>query len=376
MKIGILTQALRVNYGCLMQNYALQQTLKKMGHEPITVDFSFRYKYDNYFRQLLGWVNRMRLYYLNNVNISPCFELRPNENLQFYIAKHTREWVRKNINTTRDILYFEELEDIDRENDFDAYVVGSDQVFIPYYASWFMGKFIHRKGVKMYAYAASFGKGEWLLDSKETEETKLLASNFIAISVRERSAVDLCRNYWGIDAKHVLDPALLLDAEDYLKTITLKRESNILFAYVLDESSLKRDIVEAMANSRKLKIYRCMPKEELINGVTKNLDNCIYPPVDNWLNGFNNATCVVTDSFHGVVFSIIFRKPFVVIGNTQRGMARFESLLTMLGLENRMVKDVDSAIEMMDIIIDYESVYAILKCKRCEALNFLSQISE
>lgn len=113
MKIGILTQALRVNYGCLMQNYALQQTLKKMGHEPITVDFSFRYKYDNYFRQLLGWVNRMRLYYLNNVNISPCFELRPNENLQFYIAKHTREWVRKNINTTRDILYFEELEDID-----------------------------------------------------------------------------------------------------------------------------------------------------------------------------------------------------------------------------------------------------------------------
>lgn len=228
----------------------------------------------------------------------------------------------------------------------------------------------------MYAYAASFGKGEWLLDSKETEETKLLASNFIAISVRERSAVDLCRNYWGIDAKHVLDPALLLDAEDYLKTITLKRESNILFAYVLDESSLKRDIVEAMANSRKLKIYRCMPKEELINGVTKNLDNCIYPPVDNWLNGFNNATCVVTDSFHGVVFSIIFRKPFVVIGNTQRGMARFESLLTMLGLENRMVKDVDSAIEMMDTSIDYESVYAILKCKRCEALNFLSQISE
>jgi hypothetical protein len=62
MKIGILTQALRVNYGCLMQNYALQQTLKKMGHEPITVDFSFRYKYDNYFRQLLGWVNRMRLF--------------------------------------------------------------------------------------------------------------------------------------------------------------------------------------------------------------------------------------------------------------------------------------------------------------------------
>lgn len=63
----------------------------------------------------------------------------------FYIAKHTREWVRKNINITRDILYFEELEDIDKEHDFEAYVVGSDQVFVPYYAPWFMGKFIHRK---------------------------------------------------------------------------------------------------------------------------------------------------------------------------------------------------------------------------------------
>lgn len=376
MKIGILTQALRVNYGCLMQNYALQQTLKKLGHEPITVDFSFRYRYNSYFKQILGWLNRSRLYYLNHVNISPSFELRPRENDQFYIAKYTRIWVRKNICITRDILYFEELKDIDRENEFEAYVVGSDQVFIPQYAPWYMGKFIDRTGINMYAYAASFGKGEWILDSRETKETKSLVSNFSAISVREKSGVTLCRDYWGVDAKQVLDPTLLLNAEDYLKTINIKLEKSVIFAYILDESDLKSDIVSAISDSRKLKVHRCMPKEELINGVTTNIENCVYPPVDKWLNGFNNADCIVTDSFHGVVFSILFKKPFVVIGNLKRGLARFESLLAMFGLENRMVDSVDKALEILEIPIDYTAVYTILDCKRLESLEFLAQIKK
>lgn len=374
MKIGILTQALRVNYGCLMQNYALQQTLKKLGHEPVTVDFSLRYKYASRFRQVLGWINRMRLYYLNHVRISPCFELRPKENLQFYIAKYTREWVRKNLETTRDILYFEQLEDIDREYEFDAYVVGSDQVFVPYYASWFMGKFLHRLGVKMYAYAASFGKSNWILSPDETKETQNLVSNFSAISVREESGVALCKTYWDVNATHVLDPTLLLDAEDYLKTIQLQPQKDVLFAYILDSNKLKDEIVQSAVNHLKLNVVHCMPEEELINGITKDIDNCVYPPVDQWLNGFNNAKYIVTDSFHGMVFSIIFKKPFVVIGNATRGMARFESLLSLLGLKDRLVDSVSKAMGIMDDPIDYDSVHAIILAKRKEALDFLSQI--
>lgn len=374
MKIGILTQALRVNYGCLMQNYALQQTLKKLGHEPVTVDFSLRYKYASRFRQVLGWINRMRLYYLNHVRISPCFELRPKENLQFYIAKYTREWVRKNLETTRDILYFEQLEDIDREYEFDAYVVGSDQVFVPYYASWFMGKFLHRLGVKMYAYAASFGKSNWILSPDETKETQNLVSNFSAISVREESGVALCKTYWDVNATHVLDPTLLLDAEDYLKTIQLQPQKDVLFAYILDSNKLKDEIVQSVVNHLKLNVVHCMPEEELINGITKDIDNCVYPPVDQWLNGFNNAKYIVTDSFHGMVFSIIFKKPFVVIGNATRGMARFESLLSLLGLKDRLVDSVSKAMGIMDDPIDYDSVHAIILAKRKEALDFLSQI--
>ena len=366
-KAGILSMQRIYNYGSFLQAYALKKMMEECGAEVEFVDYHPgecilpSKETTGMKRKIQKGLEILRM------------KGRLRDKIQF--VKYKKNYARKNY----PVLGLKETYNYAPK--LDLLVIGSDEVFNCIQDNSNVGFAPELFGAghqadRLVSYAASFGKGEWLLDSKETEETKLLASNFIAISVRERSAVDLCRNYWGIDAKHVLDPALLLDAEDYLKTITLKRESNILFAYVLDESSLKRDIVEAMANSRKLKIYRCMPKEELINGVTKNLDNCIYPPVDNWLNGFNNATCVVTDSFHGVVFSIIFRKPFVVIGNTQRGMARFESLLTMLGLENRMVKDVDSAIEMMDISIDYESVYAILKCKRCEALNFLSQISE
>lgn len=232
------------------------------------------------------------------------------------------------------------------------------------------------KGVKMYAYAASFGKEEWLLNSKETKETKLLVSNFTAISVREQSAVELCRDYWGVNAQHVLDPTLLLNAEDYLKTIKVSRENSVLFAYILDESTFKENVVKMISDLKKLAVYRCMPKEELINGVTKKIDNCVYPPVDQWLNGFYNADCVVTDSYHGMVFSIIFKKPFVVIGNAQRGMARFESLLTVLGLENRIVDSVEKAFKVMNTPLNYENVYVILERKRCEALKFLSQIGE
>lgn len=374
MKIGILTQALRINYGCLMQNYALQQTLEKFGHEVITVDFSLRFRYNSFFRQLLGWLNRMRLYYIHHVSISPCFELRPRECDQFYIAKYTRRWVNKHITTTRDILYFEELEHIDREYDFDAYVVGSDQVFVPMYAPWFMGKFIKRDGVKMFAYAASFGKDRWDLNDQETKETQALVRNFNKISVREDSGLKLCKDYWGVDAVHLIDPTLLLNSDDYLKTIKVERQDKVMFAYVLDESDVKIRIVDAISSSQGLSVAKCMPKAELINGVTKDLNDCIYPPVDRWLNAFNNAEFIVTDSFHGMVFSIIFKKPFLVIGNEQRGMARFVSFLRMFHLENRMVHNVEEAMTRKSEAIDFNNVYRILHAKRQEAMQFLSQI--
>ena len=104
----------------------------------------------------------------------------------------------------------------------------------------------------------------------------------------------------------------------------------------------------------------------------KHIDDCIMPSVEQWLDGFNKAKFVVTDSFHGCVFSIIFRKPFIAIGNASRGMARFESLLRMFKLENRLILSEDNLTEeLLNSEIDYDAVHEILTKERKKAVKFL-----
>jgi len=95
-----------------------------------------------------------------------------------------------------------------------------------------------------------------------------------------------------------------------------------------------------------------MPIQPLNGETMKNINQCVFPPVTKWLRGFMDASFVVCDSFHGAVFSIIFNKPFLVIANQGRGMARFYSLLRMYGLEDRLVTD-DMDISLLEKPIDW-----------------------
>ena len=99
----------------------------------------------------------------------------------------------------------------------------------------------------------------------------------------------------------------------------------------------------------------------------------VYPPVDDWLYNIQRAKFVVTDSFHGTVFSILFNKPFISIGNSKRGLARFQSLLGRFGLEDRLVQDVefDDLLETMRRPIDYILVNSIIREERSKSIDFL-----
>jgi polysaccharide pyruvyl transferase WcaK-like protein len=102
------------------------------------------------------------------------------------------------------------------------------------------------------------------------------------------------------------------------------------------------------------------------------LAKCIYPPVTNWIRGFMDAEFVNTDSFHGTVFSINFNKPFISIGNKKRGMTRFDSLLKMFGLENRLIDSTDkNVLEIIHEKIDFIRVNKILDNKRKEAKLYM-----
>lgn len=346
MKIGILTQPLHNNYGGLLQNYALQQVLKGMGHEVETVDWH-PVKAGKLHEQLWQWKEKL-LCLVQKDREKPRYQLTEAE--ETLIGRYTRSFIDLYISACPSkASRMDDFTGIDKEYKYQAYVVGSDQVWRPSYNSAMMPAmflhFVNRNDVKRIAYAASFGTSDWEFTPQMTEECARLAKRFDLITVREESGVKLCREHLGIEATHVLDPTMLLNHEEYEKVVLAEDEpksAGTLFHYILDPSDEKRGLIERLAAEQGLQPFTIMPKCQAENrtkwDVKHRIEDCVFPSVTSWLRGFMDAKMDVVDSFHGAVFSIIFNKPFWVIGNKKRGNARFESLLGMFGLEDRMIE--------------------------------------
>lgn len=368
MKIGILTQPLEINYGGLLQNYALQQVLSRLGHEVYTINrnsrlrLHVRYTIKQIVRGLLG-LPRDILYWE-----------------QLKIRKHCRAFVQKNITTTALVKTPSKLHEIVHRYHFDGYLSGSDQVWRPCYSENIYNDFLDfcqaEQGVKRIAYAASFGVSEWEFSEEQTRECKRLVKLFDAVSVREDSGITLCRDHLGVDAIHVLDPTLLLDKGDYIHLVEESQEpasSGELFCYILDESQAIASAIQALSARLSLRPFEVRaPKTDYHHQRRVNISDYVVPSPTKWLRAFMDAKMVFTDSFHGCVFSIIFNKPFWVIGNSERGNARFDSLLRLFGLESRRISlsDIDSI--DLNTPIDWDSVHARLAECRKVSMDFLS----
>lgn len=370
MKIAILTQSLKSNYGGLLQAFALQHHLKSDGHNVFTVDFIK--------------INKPRFFGIKGIvkNIlSKClFKKRTNEvrtvsdSEERVMRQHTNRFIAEYIKLTQRICSLQEFDQIENYN-FDAFIVGSDQVWRPSYSpgiSAFFLEFLEKNSsmksinkARRIAYAASFGLDNCdEFDHDDSVRFSKLLKKFDAIGVREDSAKDLCRKYFGVAADHVLDPTLLLDKEVYIK-ITEDDNANIsdgnLMVYLLDNNNEKKLMVQRVS-----KVLGLNPFE-----VTKN-KNGVYPSVSQWLRGFIDAQYVVTDSFHGVAFSIIFNKPFIAIGNIERGLARFKSILTMFDLEERLILNPNQLTEsVINSRIDFDKVNKLRNEERTRAIEFL-----
>jgi exopolysaccharide biosynthesis predicted pyruvyltransferase EpsI len=230
--------------------------------------------------------------------------------------------------------------------------------------------------VKRIAYAASFGVDDWEFSEEDTNVCRNLLQKFDAVSVRENSAVLLCEKYLNrADVMHVLDPTMLLDKEDYIHLVEKENEPKSLgnlFCYILDEDEKKNEIIKTIAKQTNAVPFTQMPKCRISQENLKDrLEDCVYPTVTAWLRAFMDAEMVVTDSFHGCVFSIIFNKPFIVYGNKGRGMARFHSLLSIFGLENRLITNSEDALRVINEPINWETVNVKKKEWQEKSLNFL-----
>ena len=382
MAILILTQNLHNNYGGLLQAYALQQILKGMGHDVVTDRLGVVRKLPLWNRALRFLYHAVQFCILKNYRYYPYRYLfvsfDKESKAKRSISINTDRFVNTHIDTI-DLLTRSNESVIDAVRQFDAIVVGSDQVWratmsdIPTY---FLS-FTKAINVKRIAYAASFGTDD--LNEYSKMDMKIASESiklFDAVSVREKSGVHLCRDYFKMDAVHVLDPTMLLSKDDYLKLIEEEDKpcsENILLTYVLDRTQEKNDIIQRVGEALHLTSCENGAVKYFSNVVESNVSECIYPSVSRWVAGFRDAQFVVTDSFHGTVFSIIFNKPFVAILNSKRGSSRFISLLSVLGLENRLISTTNDLLEEHLKPIDYTEVNKILNDWRYLSISFMER---
>lgn len=368
MRIGILTHELKYNYGGILQNYALQQVLKKLGHEPVTIDYKQEIGLTTKIKSL---AKRFIARYIFRKNIK--VKGWPSAEESNIIQQYTRRFVKKYITTT-DRIKLSELAKF--KDNFDAIIVGSDQVWRPRY----FGKQIYEMFLKSFpdtipkiAYAASFGVDYWEFTGKQTAICRKLAQHFKAISVREASGIGLCKTHLNADAVHVLDPTMLLDKDDYIKLVKQEKTPSPgkgIITYVLDKSPEKDAIIQAVGKRLGLPTFSVMPKSTFAKSDC--IDDCTFPPVTSWLRGFMDADFVVTDSFHGTVFSIIFNKPFITTGNKTRGNSRFDSLLKMFNLHGRLITSTETIYKIIDTPIDWNTINTMIGSYRQKAINYLS----
>lgn len=374
MRIGILTLPLHTNYGGILQAYALQTVLERMGHEVVVFDTPNKCPLPPLWKLPLSFAKRILLKSMGRID--RIFIERYNNRVRPVIAKEIQPFIVEKIYRK----VFTKFSKLDAR-DFDAIVVGSDQVWrsIYFIPMWF-GQPIENaylsftKGwnIKRISYAASFGTDKWEYNEEQTLHSKEALQMFDAVSVREENGVKLCKQYFDVDALHVLDPTMLLDANNYIELFkqkqTPKSRGNLL-NYVLDETGEIENLIKKVASVKKMIPFAVNNPFEGDN--TKPLNQRIKPSVETWLRGFYDADFVITDSFHACVFSIIFKKQFIVVGNKERGMARFESLLKMFGLEERLV---DEKVDVNTLQpIDYDKVYNLYGKLKEKSIHFLSE---
>lgn len=366
----ILSHAFFSNYGGILQAFALQKAICGLGWACDTVNYTPHGWCEWLTKQglrakLRYWWRLAAIQFCNKHECIPRY-LVPARHALFkkcFMHLFHLDW------------HYRQMKKLTKTN---AFIVGSDQVWrceyvremgVPMYFLSFATQEQRRRSI---AYAASFGSDEWEGTPEETAECAKLIKDFKAVSVREHSGIHICKEVFGVDAVQMPDPTLLLDAEDYSKVIrrwwTRKLPQPFMSVYLLDETEEKKELTQSVAKTTQLYPQQLTAHED----APKAMDR-IPLSVPQWLRCMCDCECVLTDSFHGCVFAIIFNKPFVCLGNEARGSARFDSLLGTFNLQNRLLTNptAEQVSECMHTPIDWERVNAIRHSEKQRAIQFL-----
>ena len=363
MRVAIVTLPLHTNYGGLLQAYALKSVLTSLGHEAVVLDLKEKMPVPGGFRAPFVYLSRMFKKLTGTRRQDVFREIRYHRELparSVYTSVFTDRFISPRVlDSYRDI----------KEGEYDAFVVGSDQVWRPQYFPQIEDAFLaftEGWNVRRLSYAASFGTDQLEYEYVTLERCAELLSRFDAVSVREDSAVGMCAEWLDCDsARHVLDPTMLADVGTYRKFAESAAEhpsQGKVMTYILDSSPEKEHVLKFV---------------EKVSGYESYALNMEGPvsSVEQWLAGFADSEFVVTDSFHGCVLSILLHKRFIAVGNSRRGMARMSSLLSMFGLDQRLVHGIDPEDDGEFFLSqpDWDAVDEMLNEHKVSSIEFLKE---
>lgn len=372
MKIGILTfWKTEDNYGQLLQCYATQTYLRSLGHETFLVKATNGREYKPGLKQQL--ISKLRTAY--RLRPYPLYLLKRAAGSFLYTLTHGKlrpnttqrefeDFRKRYLNCTEREYTLEDLKS--NPPQADAYVVGSDQIWNTtdgiYFLSW------APENVKKISMAASFGAREPSVEFSELISPWL--QRFDLITVREKNGLGLCKSAGRDDAELVSDPTLLLRAEDYAKLASSDYPSEpYLFIYFLGtRTNINWKEIHKFAKERNLKIVYVgsqgqedkFRKEE--------------PTISQWLGLIANAEYFITNSFHGTVFGLQYRKKFMsypIVGPASGMNNRLTTLLQPLGLGYRIYSDNLGPIERE---VNYSDVFKKLDAETNRTKKLFSEI--
>lgn len=384
MKIAVITLPLHTNYGGILQAYAVQKVLRDLGHEVETLTLAKREKSTS--EQFVLFAKTFIAVLIGKNKFSEIYWPLNTRNRNTKLRADSLSFCGKHMKMSRPLITSSDLREYSKQEHFGAFIVGSDQVWRPNYGNGigkFFLEFLEGNSVKRISLAASFGTSDWEFTPEQTIHCAALAKKFNAISVREESGVELCRKFFNVGATCIIDPTMLLSPADYKELVCKCKKThsvkNKIFCYVLDKSKDKENAITVVSRSLNMNVdsIEAEPKLPPYASIKTALKDT-PKPVEQWLRSFEEACFVITDSFHGTVFSILHHRPFVVLANNGRGVSRIETLLSTFDLTERLITN-DSQVDDVNWLlngINWKHIDNRLIEKRNEAEQFIIKALE
>lgn len=363
MKIAVITLKDSPNYGGILQAYALQKSIEKLGHECDLIDYitsDFRLKFTFWGKpknmSIVYWIYKKIQY--------PLMMVMMMKMMPFY----------KHMNLTRKFSTPSGLKELNDE--YDAFVTGSDQVWACdlncFDDSYFLS-FADDKKLKI-AYAASLGRTIEMLKPEEREFIAPNLKRLDKIAFREESGNEVARILsFRNDTTNVLDPTLLLNKDDWSQVSVIKTRKPYVLCYLMQS---KKNDLEALKFAKMIAKKRDLEIVKVCRGLTSILwgETLYVPTVEEWLGLFSKASYIITNSFHGVAFSVNFNRNFTafVEGDIKSGRnSRLNNICSSLNLSHR-IKIVGESSDIDSHDIDYGKISPLLENLRKESYTYLA----